>query len=736
VPLTPLSAVINTEKLEQLGAVEMTVLPGVRTRCRPSSPAPAWSRARGRSGRAAGFVFAVDPTSADASCIGGNIAMNAGGKKAVLWGTALDNLAWWRMVDPDGNWLEVTRLDHNLGKIHDVEVARFELKWFDGATRRREAAAHRDAGHRGPRFRKEGLGKDVTDKFLAGLPGVQKEGCDGLITSARWVLHKMPAHTRTVCLEFFGQAREAIPSIVEIKDYLFETSKQGGAILAGLEHLDERYLRAVGYATKSKRNAFPKMVLIGDIVGDDADAVAQATSEVIRMANGRAAKASSRSAPRRARSSGSTAAHRRHRAHTNAFKINEDVVIPLPHGRVHRRHRAHQHRAVAQEQAATVDALEAFFAAATCRWARPTTRTRSPRRTAGRPRAAGAGAAGACARAGSSCATGSTSRCARRSTTWCSSATRRSPRSSPIAPTSSRARACSTQQDRTIRISWKQEIRAELRDLQRRRVQADPRRSAGDPQARAARPRVRGAAHARRRRQRAHQHPGQLRQLRDAADAHAAVARIMTLARSLDGVISGEHGIGITKLEFLTDDEIAEFRATSSASTRRPLQQGQAARRRGPAQRLHAELRPDGHESLIMQQSDIGAIADSVKDCLRCGKCKPVCATHVPRANLLYSPRNKILATSLLVEAFLYEEQTRRGVSIKHWDEFEDVADHCTVCHKCATPCPVKIDFGDVSMNMRNLLRKMGKKSSTRQGGGDVLPERHQSADHQRGAHR
>jgi Fe-S oxidoreductase len=83
----------------------------------------------------------------------------------------------------------------------------------------------------------------------------------------------------------------------------------------------------------------------------------------------------------------------------------------------------------------------------------------------------------------------------------------------------------------------------------------------------------------------------------------------------------------------------------------------------------------------------------------------------VPRANLLYSPRNKILATSLLVEAFLYEEQTRRGISIRHWEEFEDVADHCTVCHKCESPCPVKIDFGDVTMNMRNLLRKMGKKS-------------------------
>ncbi|MDO9073324.1 MAG: (Fe-S)-binding protein, partial [Rubrivivax sp.] len=78
---------------------------------------------------------------------------------------------------------------------------------------------------------------------------------------------------------------------------------------------------------------------------------------------------------------------------------------------------------------------------------------------------------------------------------------------------------------------------------------------------------------------------------------------------------------------------------------------------------------------------------------------------------LLYSPRNKILATSLLIEAFLYEEQTRRGISVKHWEDFEDVADHCTVCHKCESPCPVKIDFGDVTMNMRNLLRKMGKQS-------------------------
>ena len=188
----------------------------------------------------AGFVFAVDPTSADASCIGGNVAMNAGGKKAVLWGTALDNLASWRMVTPDADWLEVTRLDHNLGKIHDVDVARFRVERFaaNGRTPRGEAEILTIPGNR---FRKTGLGKDVTDKFLAGLPGIQKEGCDGIITSARFVLHRMPKHIRTVCLEFFGQAREAVPSIVEIKEYL--DRRPGGAILAGLEHLDDRYLR-------------------------------------------------------------------------------------------------------------------------------------------------------------------------------------------------------------------------------------------------------------------------------------------------------------------------------------------------------------------------------------------------------------------------------------------------------------------------------------------------------------
>jgi FAD/FMN-containing dehydrogenase len=154
-----------------------------------------------------------------------------------------------------GRW-KITRLDHNLGKIHDAALVRFSIQRYetDGRTPRGAAETLEVPG---ARFRKEGLGKDVTDKFLSGLPGVQKEGCDGLITSARWILHKLPPVTRTVCLEFFGQVREAVPAIVEIKDYLDNLPKMGNArvLLAGLEHLDERYVRAVGYATKARATA-------------------------------------------------------------------------------------------------------------------------------------------------------------------------------------------------------------------------------------------------------------------------------------------------------------------------------------------------------------------------------------------------------------------------------------------------------------------------------------------------
>jgi hypothetical protein len=137
IPLDPCSAVINTEKLERLSGVERIALQGhAEPVATIDCGAGVVTKRAMDVADANGLVFACDPTSADASCIGGNVAVNAGGKKAVLWGTALDNLVSWRMVTPDAQWLEVTRIDHNLGKIHDAQAATFELKWFgdDGST--------------------------------------------------------------------------------------------------------------------------------------------------------------------------------------------------------------------------------------------------------------------------------------------------------------------------------------------------------------------------------------------------------------------------------------------------------------------------------------------------------------------------------------------------------------------------------------------------------------------------
>jgi Fe-S oxidoreductase len=193
-------------------------------------------------------------------------------------------------------------------------------------------------------------------------------------------------------------------------------------------------------------------------------------------------------------------------------------------------------------------------------------------------------------------------------------------------------------------------------------------------------------------------------------EAGVVVSRIMGLVRSLDGVISGEHGIGITKLEFLTEEEIALFRDYKQRiDPKGSFNKGKLMAGADLRNAYTPSFSLLGSESLIMDKSEIGRIADSFKNCLRCGKCKPVCSTHVPRANLFYSPRNKILGTSLLIEAFLYEEQTRRGISRRHITAFSDIAEHCSVCHKCLNPCPVDIDYGLVSIAKRNFLRKQGK---------------------------
>jgi len=708
IPLDSHCAVINTEKLEQLGAVEWSRLPGLEHKV-PTIIAGAGVITRRVSDLAAtaNLVFAVDPTSQDASTIGGNIAMNAGGKKAVLWGTTLDNLVSWRMVTPDGCWLEVERIHHNLGRIHDQEQVQFHIHRYDqdGKTAIGKTQILKMPGHV---FRKQGLGKDVTDKFLSGLPGVQKEGCDGLITSARFILHHLPQHTRTLCLEFFGSdLAEAVPAIVAIKS-LVESSSE--VQLSGLEHLDERYLRAIKYSTKAPQQRCPKMVLLADLVSESEQAVSEMASSVVGLANNCKGQGFIATSPEARRSfwldRARTAAIS---AHTNAFKINEDVVIPLPQ-------LAQYNRGIERINIEQSIINKLAIMRAVLIYLSEDLSEVSP----GEAHEASAE---------------NTAIMAGRQETSCLVVSEAIERWEHILCQLDALATANTALLRPKEIALIRENDSLLDLLLRRDLVHSYRKEIAQPlggifAGQSLQP-VRDKLHAIHsdiRESRLfialHMHAGDGNvhtnipvNSNDYAMLHEAerlVARVMELAQSLGGVISGEHGIGLTKLQFLDPGKLQAFvNYKQQVDPKAHFNRGKLMPGSGLSQAYTPSLRLVQQEAIILEASELGALNDDIKHCLRCGKCKPVCQTHIPRANLLYSPRNKILGTGLMIEAFLYEEQTRRGLSLRHFEEMNTVADHCTVCHKCLTPCPVHIDFGDVTVKMRNILHNRGQKKNS-----------------------
>lgn len=704
IPLHADTAVINTEKLDQLGAVMQRDIPGVAQavatiRC----GAGVVTRRVSEAAEQAGLVFAVDPTSQDASTIGGNVAMNAGGKKAVLWGTTLDNLVSWRMVTADGQWLEVERLEHNLGKIHDQPVVRFKV------SRYRELAGSPSGEAEilelaGADFRTVGLGKDVTDKFLGGLPGIQKEGCDGLITSAEFLLHRASTYTRTVCMEFYGRdLHSAVPAIVEVKDSI---DALPDVSLAGLEHLDDRYIKAVGYSPKAARGELPRMLLLADVVSDSETAVAAAAAAMVRIINQRngegfiAVSSEARARFWAARSRTAAIA-----AHTNAFKINEDVVIPLPRladysEGIERINIVQSIRNKLENVACLCDLLaqplvlqlpDASDAGGSEQQQIDEQHRQTARHLIGKVQSRWQGILARLDQPLSRC------------TDLIGELPAEHSGDDPL---------IQAFLYRSVVVSLRAEVERPLKEVfSGRRYQA-VRQQIDAIHARIRPGRLFVALHAHAGDGNVHSNiPVNSDDYHMMQAAEAVVHEIMALARSLGGVISGEHGIGLTKMQYLDKVSVARF----AEYKQRIDPAGNFNRGKlMPGSGLHNAYTPSFNllkqESIILEQSDLGSLNDSIKDCLRCGKCKPVCSTHVPRANLLYSPRNKILASGLMIEAFLYEEQTRRGISIRHFEEMNDVADHCTVCHRCLSPCPVDIDFGDVSIHMRRILSQQGKR--------------------------
>ena len=713
VPLTKNCAVINTEKLDALGEVVLRQIPGVE-KAVPTIHCEVGVVTRRVSERAeaSGYVFAVDPTSQDASCIGGNIAMNAGGKKAVLWGTTLDNLVSWRMVMPDNSWLEIERLNHNLGKIHEVDLAEFRLTRYEsnGVTAIGNSRDAEILKIPGEQLRKQGLGKDVTNKFLGGLPGIQKEGCDGIITSAVFTLHVMPKFIRTVCLEFFAaDLHKAVPAITETKDYL---DNLAGIQLAGMEHLDERYVKAVDYTTKAPRRDLPKMVLLIDIAGDEEQVVASAASEVVRMANAREAEgfiAVSAEARKQFWSDRSRTAAIA--AHTNAFKINEDVVIPLP--RLSEYNDGIERLNIelsTKNKLAMIEEVQAYL------------KTDMPElhmMVAGQvPDYKESDERIAIIDAKKKAALShlqqtydcwkiileKTDDLAKNHLDLLNEETQSKIKDSDT--------LFQLLQRRELRISYQRYIEKPLKEIFAGHDLEGVRKKLDQIHSDIRSSRLFVATHMHAGDGNVHTNiPVNSNDYAMMHEAETVVERIMALAEDLGGVISGEHGIGITKMQFLSNEikvEFADYKKEVDPDNL--FNPGKLVSNSGLDDAYTPSLRLVEQEALILEASELGELNTMVKDCLRCGKCKPECNTHIPRANMLYSPRNKILASGLIIEAFLYEEQTRRGVSLRHFDEMNDIADHCTVCHKCLSPCPVNIDFGDVSITMRTILKNKGEK--------------------------
>jgi FAD/FMN-containing dehydrogenase/heterodisulfide reductase subunit C len=670
IPLTPLSAVINTEKLTNVGKVELETLAGTEHAIHTVQVETGVVTRRVTDlAKQHGLVFAVDPTSQDASTIGGNIAMNAGGKKAVLWGTTLDNLASWKMITPQCEWLEVVRVNHNHSKIHEQAQTQFRLTRLaaDGVTPAGEPTLLTIPGHT---LRKEGLGKDVTDKFLSGLPGVQKEGCDGFITSAKFILHKAPEHILTICLEFFGSnLSQAVPAIVEIKDLV---DASDSVLLSGLEHLDERYLKAVKYATKAPRTERPKMLLLADIVSNDLTALQHMAAKMVQCTNKRNGEgfiATSNTA--RAKFWLDRTRTAAIAAHTNAFKINEDVVIPLKNLATYNDGIEHINIEYSlRNKLAMCQALQIHL-------------TSQPQ----------------------------------------DEALLAEKRHTALALVNSvqqewqdtlnhLAENFEELQNRQRIISYKQSLQKPLLNLFAGEELADTRKELLAIHKRVLSSRLFVALHMHAGDGNVHSNiPVNSNDPDMMANADKIVERIMALTKQLDGVISGEHGIGITKIPFLDSETLSAFASyKAKVDPNGHFNKGKLLSNVGMEKAYTPSLRLLQQEALLLEASELGEVNDAIKNCLRCGKCKPVCMTQIPKANMYYSPRDKILGTGALMEAFLYEEQTRRGISLQHFDAFNDIADHCTTCHKCFNPCPVNIDFGDVSIKMRNILHARGKK--------------------------
>ncbi|MEW6077955.1 MAG: DUF3683 domain-containing protein [Thermodesulfobacteriota bacterium] len=653
VPVAPGCVMINTEKMNRIGGIT------TRTVIRPDGTelvpdvmeleAGVITDDAMQAARAAGLIFSTDPTSAWACTIGGNIAENAGGKRAVLWGTCIDNLLAFRIAVPGGRLLEVRRTNPTGGRIGPDETASFAV--IDAATGEPVSQIHIP----GDKLRKPGLGKDITNKTLEGLPGVQKEGTDGIITSATFILHRPYPEQRTICLEFFGEDMEEAARVIERITGAFVD--RGQEALLALEHFDEEYVRAIQYKAKAPSRESPKAVLLIDLVGHTGGQIQSGLDRLIALlrAYPNTVMTVARDEPEAERFWRDRKRLGAIAARTNAFKLNEDIVLPVSALAEFaefvdmlnvEEERANQQEVIWQLLAYIDEAVpieDPEWLAAKLPAARDMLKEALAQiNLAGRAHL--------------------------RNETHLT-----------------RVQAAMAELLRGF-VKVQAEIQQDMAEIRSRRIVVATHMHAGDGNVHVNIPVFSNDREM---------------MLRAAETADA----IMEKAVDLGGVVSGEHGIGFTKIKHLDEEILTEFRDYQRRIDPDDLINPGKLTDRSVADRVFTpsfnliEL-----EARILRYSHLEQLAEKISRCVRCGRCKTTCCVFYPDRNLFYHPRNKNLALTGIIEALLYDAQRTQttGASFLRW--LTEIADHCTLCHKCRTQCPVDIDTAEISVLEREVL--------------------------------
>jgi FAD/FMN-containing dehydrogenase/Fe-S oxidoreductase len=657
VPVTADCVIINTEKLTKIHEIRYETFSHLGDE--PAVPvlrlesgvvtSDAMSSAQKEN-----LVFATDPTSSWACTIGGNIAENAGGKTAVLWGTAIDNILSYTIAMPGRDLLKVRRVDHPMRKILPGDRVVFQV--VD-----KEDNVHKIITLSGTEIRKKGLWKDITNKTLKGLPGFQKEGTDGVITSGEFVLHKAYEKKITFCLEFYGDDMdEASKVIVEISN---EFVNKGEEALMALEHFDEEYIKAIRYKFKAARSEHPKAVLLIDMVGHTSPQVLRGkkrlesllepyrNTELFTAQDADEAERFWRDRKRLGAIS----------ARTNAFKLNEDIVLPLSalaeFTRFVDRYNIEED---IHNKIETIEKVAGYLETA-------------------------------------------------------------EPIEDPDWLEAKLPKARELCRDTLFKLGLRtvESIRHEvhikklLSDLLQ--LFSGYKKVSGEIE------RIFSEVRSRRIVIATHMHAGDGNNhvnipvfSNDRAmmkRAEKTAEDVMAKAMELGGVVSGEHGIGITKMKFLEEQRLKELtgyrREVDPDSLMNP---GMLA---DPAV-IDRVFTPSFNilelEAKILQHGSLAELSNRVSRCIRCGKCMPVCCVYYPGSNIFFHPRNKNMVVGSLIEALLYDVQRSHLPRFKQLKNLEEVADHCTMCGKCLAPCPVDIDTAEVSILEREILSDFGYK--------------------------